>query len=316
MRQPSRPGLGSDVPACLLSLPSRGEGAGDQLTPFDIGELSGTPVLLVNPRIAAFDRRGLRIAGTGSIEVRSTTGGRDAMTLRRRRSQLVPQIDAVLAWLRAQQGATFVRMSGSGATCFALFETEEARDAAAARVPRRMVAPGDLPALDARAMTSPRPILTAERMRAAEQAAIDAGTTVEQLMERAGAALAEAAYRFAGPIPTLILCGPGNNGGDGYVAARHLAERGVQVRVAALVGPEEPTLRNGRAGSGRARSSSCRRTRKPRRLIIDALFGTGLTRGLDDATSLEQLSRAGARSSRDASPATCRAASRATPALC
>ena len=56
--------------------------------------------------------------------------------------------------------------------------------------------------------------------------------------ERAGAALAEAAYRYAGPMPALILCGPGNNGGDGYVAARHLAERGVAVRVAALAEPK------------------------------------------------------------------------------
>ena len=83
-----------------------------------------------------------------------------------------------------------------------------------------------------------RPILTAEAMRAAEQAAIDGGTSVEQLMERAGAGLAEAAYRFAGPIPVLLLCGPGNNGGDGYVAARHLAERGVAVRIAALSEPK------------------------------------------------------------------------------
>src|SRR6185295_11415408 len=46
------PTLGSDVPACLLSLPMRGEGAGDQLTPVDLSELAGASVLLVNPRIA------------------------------------------------------------------------------------------------------------------------------------------------------------------------------------------------------------------------------------------------------------------------
>ena len=83
-----------------------------------------------------------------------------------------------------------------------------------------------------------RPILTASAMTAAEQRAIDGGISIEQLMERAGAALAEAAYRFAGPKPTLILCGPGNNGGDGYVAARHLKSRGVDVRVAALTEPK------------------------------------------------------------------------------
>src|SRR4051795_10827512 len=83
-----------------------------------------------------------------------------------------------------------------------------------------------------------RPILTAGAMRAAELSAIDGGTSVEQLMERAGAGLAEAAYRFAGPLPALILCGPGNNGGDGYVAARHLAERGVEVRVAVMSDPK------------------------------------------------------------------------------
>src|SRR6476661_5101281 len=93
-----------------------------------------------------------------------------------------------------------------------------------------------------------RPILTTEEMRAAEQAAIDGGATVEQLMECAGAALAEAAYRFAGPLNTLILCGPGNNGGDGYVAARHLAERGVNVRVAALSEPKS-------AGASQARAA-------------------------------------------------------------
>ena len=100
-----------------------------------------------------------------------------------------------------------------------------------------------------------RPILTAEQVRAAEQAAIDAGTNVVELMERAGAALAEAVRRFAGPLPTLILAGPGNNGGDGYVTARHLAERGVKVRVAALAGPKSEAA-NGRDRGGAERSSS------------------------------------------------------------
>jgi 4-diphosphocytidyl-2-C-methyl-D-erythritol kinase len=49
---------------------------------------------------------------------------------------LVPQIEAVLAWLGTRPGATFVRMSGSGATCFALFDDEGARDIAADAVPR------------------------------------------------------------------------------------------------------------------------------------------------------------------------------------
>ena len=136
---------------------------------------------------------------------------------------LVPEIADVLKWLRDQPGATFVRMSGSGATCFALFDSVAARDAAAAGCPPALVASGDPLALRG----AMRPILTAEAMRAAEQAAIDGGTSVETLMERAGDALAEAAWRFAGPMPTLILCGPGNNGGDGYVAARHLGGRGV-----------------------------------------------------------------------------------------
>ncbi|MES2136129.1 MAG: NAD(P)H-hydrate dehydratase [Pseudomonadota bacterium] len=117
-----------------------------------------------------------------------------------------------------------------------------------------------------------RPILTAEAMRAAEQVVIDGGTSVEMLMERAGGGLAEAAYRFAGPLQALVLCGPGNNGGDGYVAARHLAERGVDVRVAALAEP----IAIGVVGLVD--------------LVIDALFGTGLRRGLEDVVT-KQLNR-------------------------
>ena len=130
-----------------------------------------------------------------------------------------------------------------------------------------------------------RPILTAEAMRAAEQAAIDGGTSVEHLMERAGAGLAEAAYRFAGPIPVLLLCGPGNNGGDGYVAARHLAERGVAVRIAALSEPKSDAAKWARGQwQGSVETLSDETTGEP--LLIDCLFGTGLTRGLDDRVSL------------------------------
>ena len=133
-----------------------------------------------------------------------------------------------------------------------------------------------------------RPILTAEAMRAAEQRAIDAGTSVEALMERAGAALAEAAYRYVGKMPALVLCGPGNNGGDGYVAARYLAERGVQVRVAASDEPKSPAARWART-QWTGDAEPLVGTTAPAPLLIDALFGTGLKRGQDVAQ--EQLSR-------------------------
>ena len=130
-----------------------------------------------------------------------------------------------------------------------------------------------------------RPILTAAAMAAAEQAAIDGGTPVETLMERAGAALAEASYRFAGPKPALILVGPGNNGGDGYVAARHLASHGVPVRVAALAAPKSEAAQWARSQwAGEVETLSQDTQGAP--LLIDALFGTGLKRGLDDALSL------------------------------
>src|SRR4249919_2228576 len=119
-----------------------------------------------------------------------------------------------------------------------------------------------------------RPILTAEAMRAAEQRVIDAGTSVEELMERAGAALAEAAYRFAGPMPALILCGPGNNGGDGYVAARHLLNRDVTVRIAVLSEPRSDAAKWARSQwSGEIELLSAETSGAP--LVIDAIFGTG-----------------------------------------
>src|SRR5260221_10802428 len=122
-------------------------------------------------------------------------------------------------------------------------------------------------------------------MRAAEQATIANGTSVQELMGRAGAGLAEAAYRFAGPMPALILCGPGNNGGDGYVAARYLAERGVTVRVAALSEPKSDAAKWAR-GQWTGEVEQLSPDTKSAPLLIDALFGTGGTGGLDGTVSL------------------------------
>jgi 4-diphosphocytidyl-2-C-methyl-D-erythritol kinase len=127
--------LGSDVPACLLTLPVRGVGAGDELTPIALPELSGTPVLLANPRVPLSTAEVFaRWDGEDRGPLRDWREGRN--DLEQPAIALVPQIGAVLAWLSAQPGATFVRMSGSGATCFALFDTEEARDCASEAVPR------------------------------------------------------------------------------------------------------------------------------------------------------------------------------------
>lgn len=141
-------------------------------------------------------------------------------------------------------------------------------------------------------MTEARPILTAAEMRAAEQAAIDVGTSVETLMERAGAAVAEAAWRIAGHAEMLILCGPGNNGGDGYVAARLLQDRGVRVRVAAAGPPKADAARNAAARWAGAVEDLAQA--KPAPVLIDALFGTGLARPLEPATAdaLERLATA------------------------
>ena len=129
------PNLGSDVPACLLSLPACGEGAGDKLTPIELPELSGKPVLLVNPRVALPTAD---VFARWDGEDRGALGDwRDGRNdLEAPAMALVPQIGSVLGWLSAQPGADFVRMSGSGATCFALFDSDEARDAAADAVPR------------------------------------------------------------------------------------------------------------------------------------------------------------------------------------
>ena len=128
-----------------------------------------------------------------------------------------------------------------------------------------------------------RPILTAAEMREAEARAIAAGTPETLLMERAGAALAEAVSLYIGPRPTLVLCGPGNNGGDGYVAARHLKERGYPVRVAALAEPSQEAAKWARGEwDGPVEPFN---EAEPAFIVIDCLFGTGLSRGLQDDVS-------------------------------
>jgi ADP-dependent NAD(P)H-hydrate dehydratase / NAD(P)H-hydrate epimerase len=132
------------------------------------------------------------------------------------------------------------------------------------------------------------PILTAAAMRAAEDVVIAAGTSVETLMNRAGAALASALFRFGSGQPVLVVCGPGNNGGDGYVAARLLRERGVDVRVAALRDPKAPAAVAARAAWGEPVEDFFAVAPAP--ILLDSLFGTGLARALEPTIS-QTLSR-------------------------
>lgn len=130
------PQLGSDVPACLLSLTSRGSGAGEDLELLDNPAIADTPVLLVNPRMPL--STGDVFAGWDGADRGPLGDWRDGRNdLEAPASALVPEIGDVLAWLRGRDGATVVRMSGSGATCFGLFGDDDARDAAADAVPER-----------------------------------------------------------------------------------------------------------------------------------------------------------------------------------
>jgi 4-diphosphocytidyl-2-C-methyl-D-erythritol kinase len=124
-------GLGADVPACVQSRTCFGSGRGDALTPWP-DDLAGTPVLLVNPRVAVptgpvfagWDRtdRGGIVAGTPLTALRNDM---TAAAL-----GIAPVIGDVLAALAAT-GPVLARMSGSGATCLALYADIAARDAAA-----------------------------------------------------------------------------------------------------------------------------------------------------------------------------------------
>jgi ADP-dependent NAD(P)H-hydrate dehydratase / NAD(P)H-hydrate epimerase len=128
------------------------------------------------------------------------------------------------------------------------------------------------------------PILTTSAMRAAEDRAIAGGTSAQELMERAGAGVAEAVRRFGFGESTVVLCGPGNNGGDGYVAARLLRAAGVPVRVAALSDPKTDAAIEARRrwnGPVEAFPSAIPEDEAYSKVIIDAVFGTGSSRPID-----------------------------------
>jgi len=122
--------LGADVPACLASVTCRGMGRGDVLSPFQAPNLAGAPVLLVNPGIplpTAAVFRGWGGPGSGPLGDVIEAAAND---LEAPATALVPAIGEVLEALRGLAGVRLARMSGSGATCFALFGGEVERDRA------------------------------------------------------------------------------------------------------------------------------------------------------------------------------------------
>ena len=127
--------LGADVPACVASRTCIGRGTGTELEPLTDDSLAGTPVLLVNPRIplatgpvfAEWDGKDRGALPEGSVREIALAGHND---LQAPAITLVPQIFEVLTALNGT-GAWLARMSGSGATCFALFATAEECSAAA-----------------------------------------------------------------------------------------------------------------------------------------------------------------------------------------
>src|SRR5881628_92015 len=107
-----------------------------------------------------------------------------------------------------------------------------------AAAPERAPGAGVGPDLDPVPPVTAQVLVTADEMRRLDQATIEGGhATGEALMERAGLGVVEAMERCYGPslgMRVLVLCGPGNNGGDGLVAARHLRARGADVTVGVL----------------------------------------------------------------------------------
>ena len=140
-------------------------------------------------------------------------------------------------------------------------------------------------------------LLTTGQMANADRLTIEAGVPAEILMENAGRAVAAATLALNRGREVLVLCGPGNNGGDGFVAARHLAAAGRRVRVASLGDPSRLT---GDAAEMAARWTGAVEPLSADTIgnvgvIVDALFGAGLSRPIEGlvAAVVEAVNRSG-----------------------
>ncbi len=128
-------------------------------------------------------------------------------------------------------------------------------------------------------------LLSVEQMYRADKAAVEAGVPGVELMENAGRAVAEAVHENFPLGLVAVLCGPGNNGGDGFVAARHLRQKGWQVRLA-LLGARESLKGDAAYHAGLwngAVEALSPEVLEDVGVAVDALFGAGLTRPLEGA---------------------------------
>jgi ADP-dependent NAD(P)H-hydrate dehydratase / NAD(P)H-hydrate epimerase len=126
-------------------------------------------------------------------------------------------------------------------------------------------------------------LLTPDEMAQADAAAPRLGVLGSVLMANAGRAVARAVRARFQPCQTLVLCGPGNNGGDGYLAARLLAQEGWPVAVAALAPPRAGSDAADAAQRWNGPSVPFNATEAARAtLVIDAVFGAGLARDISE----------------------------------
>jgi ADP-dependent NAD(P)H-hydrate dehydratase / NAD(P)H-hydrate epimerase len=126
-------------------------------------------------------------------------------------------------------------------------------------------------------------VLTVPQMTKADQLTIAAGISGVELMENAGAAVAREIIARWPPCQVAVLCGPGNNGGDGFVVARHLLAAGYHVRLA-LLGATESLKGDAAHHAGLCSVSAEAMTPdvlENAQLVVDALFGSGLTRPIE-----------------------------------